>query len=166
MLESWGDWYPAFTIFSCRLADEGARIDTLALSPVYSEEEADQFEDIVRPARTGFRRRDPALIAAAATRSAILNQSCVPLPRFAALERLARDVGALGVQIARSGVVGGVLLDGTDSKLEDKIALFAAGWRRVDGGDLDLLNSSGEVVAGHASVVASFRNSASSDQAN
>lgn len=161
VIESWGDWYPDYTVFSCNLAEEGMRIDTLLLSPVYSEEEADRFEEIVVMARTGFRRRDPALIAEAATRSAILNQSRVPLPRFAALESLAREAGALGVQVAHSGVVGGVLLDPEDSELEGKIALLVAGRKHL-GGSFDLFRTAAE--AGEAT--AGSRNSRSSTQTN
>ena len=141
VLEDWGDWYPNFVVFGCNLADAGTSIDTLSLSPHYTDGEADRFEEIVGEAREGFSRRDPALIAAAATRSAILNQSRVPLARFDALHRLARDRGALGVQVAHSGVVGGVLLDPKDPELEGKIASLAAGWKRLDGGGFDLFST-------------------------
>jgi len=152
ILEHWGDWYPAYVLFSCNLADAGAGIDTLSLSPLYTESEADRFEDIVGTAREGFARRDPALIAAAATRSAILNQSRVPLARFAALDGLARDTGALGVQVAHSGVVGGVLLDTKDPELEDKIASLAAGWKQLDGGGFDLFTTGAAFITGNGRV--------------
>ena len=145
VIEDWGDWYPDYTIFSCNLAEEGMRIDTLLLSPVYPEEEADRFEEIVGQARSGFARRDPALIAEAATRSAILNQSRLTLPRFTALESLARDAGALGIQVAHSGTVGGVLLDPEDSEIEDRIALLAAGWKRLGGGGFDMFSTGAEI---------------------
>lgn len=141
ILEDWGDWYPDYVVFSCNLADAGASIDTLSLSPHHSEGEAHRFEEIVAQARQGFHGRDPAMIADAATQSAILNQSRVPLARFDALRSLARNCGALGVQVAHSGVVGGVLLDPKDPDLEDRIASLAAGWKRLDGGGFDLFST-------------------------
>ncbi len=148
ILESWGDWYPDYVVFSCDLAETGTQIDTLSLSRHYSDEEAEHFESIVSTAREGFSRRDPALIAAAASQSAALSQSRVPLARFATLERVAREAGALGVQVAHSGVVGGVLLDPEVSDLEYRIALLAAGWKRLDGGGFDLFSTAQKAGGG------------------
>jgi uncharacterized protein involved in propanediol utilization len=141
VLEHWGDWYPSYIVFSCNLAEAGTRVDTLSLSRHYSDEEAEHFEDIAATARQGFTRRDPAQIAIAATQSAILNQSRVPLARFSALESLARDSAALGMQVAHSGVVGGVLLNPEDPELVDKLTLLAAGWRRLIDEGFDLFRT-------------------------
>lgn len=153
VIEEWGDWYPDYVVFAANLA-AGTRIDTLSLPPPgYSEIELGRFEELVEILRDSFRRRDPAAIAGAATRSAILNQSRVPLERFGALLGLAGESGALGVQIAHSGVVGGVLLDRRDPELDGKIATLAAGWRRLGAGPFDLFDTS---PAAHPSVRISF----------
>ena len=113
-----------------------------------SEAELDRFEALVAVARDGFRRCDPAAIAAAATGSAELNQSRVPLERFDALRRLAEAAGALGVQVAHSGVVGGVLLDARDPGLDGKVAALAAGWQRLGGGAFELFGTASNEFVG------------------
>lgn len=138
VLEHWGHWYPDFAVCSANLAAPGTRIDTLRLPPpVYGEAELDRFADILRTTREGFRRRDLKRIAAAATQSAVLNQTRLPLARFETWRRLADEVGALGVQIAHSGVVGGALFDPGDPRLDEKIALLGIGWREQGGGRLE-----------------------------
>ena len=141
VLEDWGDWYPAFAVFSCRLAPPEVRIDTLSLPQIGADAELRRFAEILDIARDGFRRRDPAAIAGAATLSAALNQSRVALVRFEALRRLADECGALGVQVAHSGVVGGALLDARDPCLEDKVSALATGWRRLGHGTFDLFST-------------------------
>ena len=142
VLESWGYWYPAFAVCSANLAEAGTRIDTLQLPPpAYTESELDLFADILETARDGFRRRDLAGIAAAATRSAILNQSRIKLARFETWRRLAEEAGALGVQIAHSGVVGGALFDPDDPLLGDRIATLSAQWRQLGHGPVELFRA-------------------------
>lgn len=142
VLERWGDWYPPFVVASARLAETGVRIDTLALpAPAFSPAELGRFAAILDAARDGFRRRDLAAIAEAATRSAILNQARLPLARFESWRRLAKQAGALGVQIAHSGVVGGALFDPADPALDAKLATLAAAWRRLGYGELEIFRA-------------------------
>jgi uncharacterized protein involved in propanediol utilization len=143
ILEDWGEWYPEYVVFSGRLAPAGKEIDTLRLPPrTYSEADLDLFAALVETLRGGFRRRDPATIAAAATHSAVLNQNYVPLERFDAMHALAEDMGALGVQIAHSGIVGGVLFDPGDAALGAKVAALATAWLRLDAGPFELFDTS------------------------
>jgi uncharacterized protein involved in propanediol utilization len=142
VLEAWGDSYPDYVVFGGNLAGAGVTVETLDLPPPdYSEAEIEEFEELVDIAREGFRRGELAAIAGAATRSAILNQSRVPLEHFEALRRLADEAGALGVQVSHSGVVGGVLLDGQDQQLEEKLAALTAGWLRLNLGPSELFTT-------------------------
>ncbi|HEU0097539.1 MAG TPA: ATP-grasp fold amidoligase family protein [Allosphingosinicella sp.] len=131
ILESWGDWYPDFQLFSFPLAPAGAAVDTLALARKgFPDRDLDEFGAILADAREGFRTRDLAKIASAATRSAALNQRRLPLARFEPLLRLAGEVGALGVQIAHSGIFAGMLFDAADPDLDSKRSELAARTRR------------------------------------
>jgi uncharacterized protein involved in propanediol utilization len=60
----------------------------------------------------------------------MLNQRRLPLPRFDAFLRLAKEVGALGVQIAHSGIYAGLLFDAADPDLDSKRSGLAARTRR------------------------------------
>ena len=148
VLEHWGPWYPDYVVFGCRLRAGAAGVDTLGLSPHHSEAALDRFEQLVGFARQAFRRRDAAAVAAAATESARLNQSRVPLERFTALLEIATKVGALGVQIAHSGIIGGVLLDPRDPGLDRKLAGLQEAWRRLGDGRFDLFRTGPGDVAG------------------
>jgi uncharacterized protein involved in propanediol utilization len=131
IIESWGDWYPDFQLFSFPLAPGGGGVDTLSLAKLaFSDRDLDDFQSILDQAREGFRTRDPARIASAATRSAMLNQRRLALPRFDALLRLAEEVGALGVQIAHSGIYAGLLFDSADPDLDSKRSDLATRTRR------------------------------------
>ena len=142
ILEDWGHWYPDFAVVGVNLAAPGIRVDTLALPPLsYSEAELDEFETLVAMLREGFRERDPVTIAQVATRSAELNQAHLPLPGFDTVRHLAEDAGALGVQISHSGVVGGILLDGGDSALDDKLASLRSSLRDLTAGPFDLFRT-------------------------
>jgi uncharacterized protein involved in propanediol utilization len=138
VLEHWGDWYPGFAICSANVAGPGTRIDTLWLPPpAYSEAELDRFAEILELARDGFRWRDLRRIAAAATQSAMLNRSRLPLHKFETWHRLADEAGALGVQIAHSGVVAGALFDPGDPRVDERMTGLASAWRAAGGDDVE-----------------------------
>jgi len=128
VLEWWGNWYPDYVVFGCNLRSDGEGIDTLSLSPHYSEAELDRYESLFDAARQAFHRRDAAAVAATATKSAVLNQSRVRLERFDMLLTLSTKLGALGVQISHSGIVGGVLLDPLEATLSQKISALTQAW--------------------------------------
>lgn len=59
--------------------------------------------------RAAVRAGDPRRLAAAATRDARSYQRVLPTPHFAAVEALAAELGALGLCVAHSGTVAGLL---------------------------------------------------------
>ncbi len=61
--------------------------------------------------REGIRRRDVRVLGQGASRSAVAAQQILFKPRLAEVQAFAEDVGAVGVNIAHSGTVIGVLLD-------------------------------------------------------
>jgi uncharacterized protein involved in propanediol utilization len=112
VLESFGSWMPPYAVLSIDTDPGGAGVDTLSLPmPRYTDAELAAFEDMVGRARQAFRQRDPVALAAVATESAVLNQRFVPLRYFREIRDLAVEYGALGVQIAHSGTIAGILFD-------------------------------------------------------
>lgn len=123
VLEAFGSWIPPYMVVSIDTDAGTDGIDTLSLlPPQYTDAELEAFEGLVARARAGFERRDAAAIAAVATESAAINQRFVPLRGFREIVAIAGEVGALGVQIAHSGTVAGILFDaGADSALHVEV---------------------------------------------
>ena len=112
VLEAFGSWIPAYGVVSIDTDVGVGGVDTLSLPPPqYTDAELEAFEALVDRARDAFARRDAAAIAAVATESATLNQRFVSLRGFGEIVALAGEFGALGVQIAHSGTVAGILFD-------------------------------------------------------
>lgn len=76
----------------------------------------------------GAARRDPRLVAEAATESARLSQRCLPKRRFAALRSAMPALGADGVFVAHTGSVAGFLyVRPPDAELRAEISAFFEG---------------------------------------
>jgi uncharacterized protein involved in propanediol utilization len=112
VLEAFGSWIPPYVVVSID-TDVGTQgVDTLSLpSPRYTDAELEAFEGLVARVRAAFERRDAAEIAAVASESATMNQRLVSLRGFREIVALAGEFGALGVQIAHSGTVAGILFN-------------------------------------------------------
>ncbi len=101
---------PALTVVA---VDEGGVLDTVAFNrrpkeypPRTVAEYATLLETLAEAVRTG----DVATVGAVASRSAALNQRLAPKRNLAALQRISRRIGALGVVCAHSGTMLGLLL--------------------------------------------------------
>ncbi len=124
VLERWGSWRPDFLLVSIDTAPEAGGRDTLSLPLPRAHGMRAAYTRLVCQARTAFRTRDAAAIAAVATCSAELHQQTVALRGFEALHRLAGASGALGLQIAHSGTIAGLLFP-PQTAAEDLAALLA-----------------------------------------
>jgi uncharacterized protein involved in propanediol utilization len=90
--------------------EEGRGVETLALPPCrYSAWEAEAFRPILGLLCHAVERQDPALLGRVATASTVIMQRHRPKRAMPQLLRLAREAGALGVQVAHSGTVAGFL---------------------------------------------------------
>ncbi|MDW5328514.1 hypothetical protein [Plantactinospora sp. KLBMP9567] len=115
VLDVLGPELPPLLVVGCVLAPTG--VDTLELPPAeYTPAEISQLGALLGATRHAVRHGDPVLLGRVATRSAEINQRFVPLPLMPELRRLAEAVGAVGVQVAHSGTVAGVLFDGRDPR--------------------------------------------------
>ena len=97
-------------------------IDTLKFPPArYTWQEIEKFRPLVGLMRKAVYTQDPRLVGRVATASARINQKYLPTRRFEDLERLVERVGALGIQVAHSGTVVGLLFDPADASIEQRI---------------------------------------------
>ena len=113
VIETLGPALPPLLVLGC-LLDGGRPVDTPAdAPPVPPPPVVDGYEELRDRLRTAVQRADPAGVAAVATRSARLHRTDGQLDR---LLGAADEPGVLGVQIAHSGNVAGLVVDpaGTD----------------------------------------------------
>lgn len=111
VLEVLGPALPALVVVGCTLGG-GAPVDTLAL-PVREPAEADvrAWERLRTLLRRAVATGDAHLLGEVASASAWRAQQVLGHPEFDVLTDIGRRVGAVGVQIAHSGAVAGVLFD-------------------------------------------------------
>ncbi|MFD9031944.1 GHMP kinase [Streptomyces sp. NPDC059567] len=121
VLEILGPALPPLVVVGCTLGG-GAPVDTLAL-PVREADDADlrDFERLRTLLRRAVATGDARLLGEVATASARRGQQLLSHPEFDALTVIARRVGAVGVQIAHSGAVAGVLFDAAAPGLRHRV---------------------------------------------
>ncbi|GHJ41255.1 GHMP kinase [Streptomyces sp. TS71-3] len=113
VIEEFGSALPPLAVVGC-LTGRGAPVDTLSL-PVtdYRDEDVDAYERLRRMLRTALADTDAALLGRVATESAQRHQRIHPKAELALLIAISESSGALGVQVAHSGNVAGLLFDPT-----------------------------------------------------
>ena len=95
--------------------DFGGIVDTLEFNELDSEDALrrlqPRFEEALDLIVQGIEGRSPEYVAAGATISAVANQQLLFKPQLEAVMSLAEEVGALGVNVAHSGTVIGMLFE-------------------------------------------------------
>lgn len=95
------------------LLDTGGTVDTLAFNRdlpwEVMRQQAPRVRDALAMLRDGIRQRDPKWVAQAATLSAKAHQAILPKSNLEAVLEAGRKAGALGVSVAHSGTLIGVL---------------------------------------------------------
>ncbi|MFI5756582.1 GHMP kinase [Streptomyces sp. NPDC051569] len=122
-----------------------AEIDTLSWPAArYTPWEIEYFRSLRGLLRRAVGRGDTADLGRIATASARINQRILPVPHFDRLLQTAEESGALGIQVAHSGTVAGLLFDSRQAQLESQVALatrrlnqlrFTDNWRYTAGSD-------------------------------
>ncbi|HVG44233.1 MAG TPA: hypothetical protein VM890_05860 [Longimicrobium sp.] len=111
--------------------EDGHGVETLSLPPMaYSTWEAEAFQPMLGLLRRAVERQDAALLGRVATASTLITQRHRPKRQMPQLLRLAEEVGALGVQVAHSGTVAGLLFE--PGGAAERIERARAGLRRLD----------------------------------
>ncbi|WP_121745245.1 GHMP kinase [Streptomyces sp. E2N166] len=110
VLEVLGSALPPAVVVGCALAG-GAPIDTLSLPALHHDDDLAAYGHLRRMLRRAVADVDTALLGRVGTASARLRQRVLRHQEFPALTGIADSTGAVGVQIAHSGNVAGVLYD-------------------------------------------------------
>ncbi|HEX8273749.1 MAG TPA: hypothetical protein VF615_14020 [Longimicrobiaceae bacterium] len=111
--------------------EEDRGVETLSLPPCqYSAWEAEAFQPVLGLLRRAVEQQDPALLGRVATASTTLMQRHRPKRFMPELLRLARETGALGVQVAHSGTVAGLLFE-PDGRAAERMEQARAGLHRI-----------------------------------
>jgi uncharacterized protein involved in propanediol utilization len=121
ILEDYFRRLPRMTVLGFDTAED-AVVDTLSFTPAeYSPREIENFRVLSAALRRAIYEQDAQLLGCVATASAEINQRFLPKALFREISKLARSVGVLGVAVAHSGTVAGILLDSMDPGTEQKI---------------------------------------------
>ncbi|WCN38296.1 kinase [Aneurinibacillus uraniidurans] len=117
-------------------ADRGGRIDTVSFNrqaQPYTVQEEKEYEKLLVMLQEACRSGDSELIGYVATKSADLHQKRLSHPDFERMKEMCREIGGLGVTIAHSGTLAGILLDASSSdyiEQEKKLCERMKGWHR------------------------------------
>jgi len=98
--------------------DRGGKVDTVSFNKrqaAYTPQEEKEYDHPLLKLQEAFRTGDSELIGHVATRSAEMHQKRLPHPDFNELKALCQDIGGLGVIVAHSGTLAGILLDASSS---------------------------------------------------
>jgi len=111
----------------------GVTVDTLEFVPArYDQLEIETFRPLRSLLRTAIKNGDAAMLGRVATASARINERFLPKPRLTDIETIGDRFGAVGVQVAHSGTVVGLMFDGRDPRASANIARAAKALQRSD----------------------------------
>ena len=124
VLEDLGAPLPPMVVVGC-LTGGGAPVNTLGLRTRVDRDAAAVHERLRTALRAAVAAQDAAEVGRIGTQSALLNQRVLPKPELGTIRGVARLSGAVGVQVAHSGNVAGVLFDaradGLGARIEDAL---------------------------------------------
>jgi uncharacterized protein involved in propanediol utilization len=120
VLEDLGEALPALAVVGC-LTGHGRPVDTMRLPGTVRSRDAAVYERLRAALRAAVADGDAAEVGRVSTESAILNQRVLPKEELGMIRGVARHCEAVGIQVAHSGNVAGVLFDATVPDLSARI---------------------------------------------
>jgi len=97
-------------------------VDTLRFDRArYSSWEVEAFRPLLGLLRHAVHVQDSSLLGLVASASARMNQRFLPKPHFDQLETIAETTGAVGLQVAHSGSVAGILFEPRTAELDERV---------------------------------------------
>jgi len=127
VIEYFGGPLPHLLILGVNTDASGSGIDTLAYPPAeYSFKEVMEFEVLRAMMRRAIATQSAALVGKVSSASARINQVYLPKPHFDDLEKMVEEVGALGMQVAHSGTLVGLIFDPYDRVARERLSLARA----------------------------------------
>lgn len=125
VLEHFGGALPPFILLGFRVDGSGT-VDTLDLPAArYDLEEIQQFRVMRGMVARSVQHQDVHLLGRAATLSATISQRHFPKPCFEFVTDLLKHPGVLGLQVAHSGTLYGLLFDPRSSVVAESISAIA-----------------------------------------
>lgn len=122
VLESFGRALPPLEVLGFNADPLRDGVDTLKLRPAeYDWWETEAFRPLIGLLRHAVGTGDVRLVGRVATASARINQRHLPKPNFERLEALVGEAGAIGLQVAHSGTITGLLFDPADPEVERQV---------------------------------------------
>lgn len=116
--------------------DEGGQVDTVnfnASRPVVPAAERREYGMLLDRLAAALADGDLAAVGQVSTRSAVLNQARCHKRHLERMLEICRDVGALGVAVAHSGTMVGLLVSGVDPGHDGKVAEAVAAGTELAG---------------------------------
>ncbi|RKN04541.1 GHMP kinase [Streptomyces radicis] len=121
VLETLGAALPPAVVVGCATGG-GRPVDTLALQgAAHREADLRAFERLRALLRRAVGTGDAALLGEVCTESALRHQRLLPKEELPALRAVAAEVGAVGVQVAHSGNVAGIVFDPATPDLRGRL---------------------------------------------
>lgn len=141
VLEAFDGLLPSFLLVSINTSPSGLAVDTLRQPlPCYSDEELYAFVSLRKQLCTAIREGCRARVAAVATASARINNRYCPKPHLEEIIDIALTHGGLGVQVAHSGSLAGLLFDPDKQGVALDASKAVNALRRFNFSHLRLLN--------------------------
>ncbi|WP_375779132.1 GHMP kinase [Bradyrhizobium sp. ma5] len=121
VIESFINSLPPIDFISIDTAP-GHTVDTVALQPAdYNRTEIESFRPLRRLLGKAIKESDLGLLGRVATASALINERFLPKPRLHEIEAIGTRYGAIGVQVAHSGTVVGLMFDPANENTTENI---------------------------------------------
>jgi uncharacterized protein involved in propanediol utilization len=131
ILEDYGRPFPRIEVVGVD-TEADRQIDTLSYQAAeYTWRQLQKFEALRGALRRGLRTNDLRLLGQVATASAAINQEFLPKACFNHLLQISWHARALGVAVAHSGTVAGILLDPRSAALEHQAAFVVEKLREL-----------------------------------
>ncbi|WP_051331091.1 hypothetical protein [Aneurinibacillus terranovensis] len=108
--------------------DRGGKIDTVSFNNqiiTYSFEQEKEYACLLKRLKRAVKEGDAPTIGQIATRSAEMHQIHLPHPFFSELVALSEEVQGLGVVVAHSGTLAGILLDAASEAIREQADYIA-----------------------------------------
>jgi uncharacterized protein involved in propanediol utilization len=135
VLEDYGGFIPPLLVLGIDTEPEG-EVRTLEFPPAeYSWRERETFRVLTGALRRAIRTQDSHLLGQIACMSASINQRFLPKPLFHELHDISTHAKILGMNVAHSGTIVGLLLDPFDKDRNKKIDLIHRELRSLGVGD-------------------------------
>ncbi|QPC95770.1 GHMP kinase [Mesorhizobium sp. INR15] len=108
-------------------------VDTLEFKPArYDQLEIETFRPLRSLLRTAIKNADARMLGRVATASARINERFLPKPRLSEIETIGARFDAIGIQVAHSGTVVGLMFDAMDQKASVNIDRATGALRQSD----------------------------------